>query len=199
MAVQDSSPSMLGDPEIPDDELIARVLAGDRSAYDRLVMRHGQRLVRMLEAKISNAGDAEDIAQEALAQAYFKLGSFAGKSAFFTWLYRIAVNLSISHRRKRRLESTHQRTPIDPVGAEAQSPPADHSLTQLEQQQGVQKAIADLTPERREVLMLRDIEGLNYEEISDLLDIPEGTVRSRLHRARLDLRAIFIRQGLIEQ
>ena len=168
--------------------MIERALHGEAAAFDDLVQCHAPRLLRMAYALVGNREDAEDLAQEAFSQAYFKLDSFAGRSSFFTWLYRITVNLSISKRRKRRLETTHRSVTLDDAPPPATSQTADQVLDTQEQLERMRQAIDRLEADRRTVLILRDVEGLDYSEIADLLEIPKGTVRSRLHRARGELR-----------
>lgn len=159
------------------------------TAFDALVARHAQRLLRMVRNLTGTLEDAEDVTQEALAAAYFKLDSFAGRSSFFTWLYRIALNKAISRRRARRLESTHASCPLDDAAADA--PGGEEVLLRGEQIQRLREAIARLEPDRRSVLVLRDVDGRGYDEIGEILNIPKGTVRSRLHRARCDLRHLL--------
>ncbi|QEG39434.1 RNA polymerase sigma factor [Roseimaritima ulvae] len=171
-----------------DQQMIERALLGDVEAFDQLVGCYAPRLLRMAYALVGNREDAEDLAQEALSKAYFKLDSFAGRSSFFTWLYRITVNLSISKRRKRRLESTHHAVTLDDAPPPATEQTADQTLDTQEQIDRMRAAIEQLEEDRRTVLVLRDIEGLDYSEIANVLDIPKGTVRSRLHRARGDLK-----------
>lgn len=177
-----------------DGDLIQLARGGDADAFDLLVRRHADRLLRMVRNLVSNREDAEDVTQETLAAAYFKLDSFAGRSSFFTWLYRIALNKAISRRRLRRIETTHQGRTLDDA-----PPPADENsqvdgkLEQEEELIRLRAAIAQLEPDRRSALVLRDVDGRDYSEIAEILNIPVGTVRSRLHRARCDLRAILER------
>lgn len=189
MSVWQDNTTDVGATDQDDAAIVQRAVAGDAGAFDQLVRRHAPRLLRMTYALVGNREDAEDLMQEALARAYFKLDTFAGRSAFFTWLYRIVLNLSISRRRRRRLESTHRvgrleeaPSPIDNSAA------ADDTVETQEQLQQMRNAIAKLDVQRRTVLVLRDVEGLDYAQIAELLNLPKGTVRSRLHRARADLR-----------
>jgi len=185
-------PAPAGEEE---SSLIARVVSGEREAFDTLVRRHSPRLLRMTYALVGNQQDAEDLMQEAFAKAYFKIQSFSGRSSFFTWLYRITVNQSISNRRKRRLESTHHSVAWEdaPPPADEQAT-ADAALQTDEEIARVREAIAALEEDRRTVLVLRDLEGLDYAEIAEVLAIPKGTVRSRLHRARGDLQSLLAKK-----
>jgi RNA polymerase sigma-70 factor (ECF subfamily) len=127
--------------------------------------------------------------QDAFVQAYVKLGTFRGNSAFYTWLYRIAFNLAMSHARRR-----HKTVSLDGIKTLVGSEPVDHQpapearLEQNEQVELVHAALAELSTEYRTILVLREIDGCRYEEIAEILDLPVGTVRSRLFRARLALR-----------
>ena len=191
MDVQDHS----AEPD-NDQKLINRAISGDESAYDSLVDRHARRLLVMIRGLVGNQEDAEDLMQETLAQAYFKLDTFAGKSAFFTWLYRIAFNLSVTRRRKRRLESTHERKPMEVIQTpQDDTESAERTLEKSEEIEQLRGAIDRLEDDRRIVLVMRDIDGMDYQEIADLLAIPKGTVRSRLHRARTELRDLLARES----
>jgi RNA polymerase sigma-70 factor (ECF subfamily) len=175
-----------------DGELVRLARAGDSAAVDCLIRRHADRLLRMVRNLTANREDAEDVTQDALAAAFFKLDSFAERSSFFTWLYRIALNKAISKRRLRRIETTHHGRNLEDA-----PPPVDHApatLGRLEQEEELERmrtAISHLEPERRKALVLRDVDGLDYGEIAKILNIPVGTVRSRLHRARCDLKVLL--------
>lgn len=172
-----------------DAQLITETLTGNRAAFGVLVCRHQGRLFNTLVHVVGSREDAEDVAQEAFVQAFVKLDSFRGQSAFYTWLYRIAFNVAVSRRRRKRAEVSmevhRERTGFEPV--EAGTEPEER-LQQEEQLEQVRQAIARLTDEHRTMIVLRDIEGCRYEVIAEILDLPVGTVRSRLHRARLQLR-----------
>ena len=138
---------------------------------------------------VGNAEDARDIVQEALVQAFLKLESFRRQSAFYTWLYRIAFNVAMTHQRRRRpmlsSDAAREATNMDPPDDEDN--PAE-SFERRERCGQVRHAIAQLPEEYRAVVVLREIDGCCYETIADVLALPVGTVRSRLHRARLQLR-----------
>ena len=178
-----------------DQHTIQQVLSGDSSAYTGLVERHQRRLLGLLYHSCGDAELAEDMAREAFARAYHKLDMFTGESQFYTWLARIAMNLLFSDRRRKRLENQTSRQGLDMAlendgfaNRSAESSPA-HQLELNETQACVRRAIDGLEEERRVVVLLRDFDGLDYQQIAETLEIPVGTVRSRLHRARLDLRA----------
>ncbi|MCI0684097.1 MAG: sigma-70 family RNA polymerase sigma factor [Gemmataceae bacterium] len=179
-----------------DHRLVTASLAGDTRAFEALVIRYQDRLFNTVFRLVDNAEDARDVVQEAFLSAYQSLGSFKGDSLFFTWLYRIAINSAISMKRKQRavvrlasgLESGTLAEPADP----SESTRPGRALEMAEEERRVHEALARLSAEHRAVLVLKDMEGRKYEEIAELLDVPIGTVRSRLHRARLDLRDILL-------
>jgi len=170
-------------------QLIQAVLTGDTDAFGDLVTKYQNRLFNTMFHVAGSREEAEDIVQEAFVQAFVKLDSFQGASGFYTWLYRIAFNLSISRRRRRRPESSVDAI-RDAFGAEPKDnrdqPP--QRMMRKEDVKLVQQALAVLSEQHRTVLVLREIEGNCYEMIADILDLPIGTVRSRLYRARLQLR-----------
>jgi RNA polymerase sigma-70 factor, ECF subfamily len=188
-----SSPRGASDIEklaVSDDaQLIDMALKGQTDAFGQLVLKYQDRLYNTVFHLVGHAEDARDIVQEALVQAFLKLDSFRRQSAFYTWLYRIAFNRAISHRRRRRptasMDQIRETSHVEPVDCEAG--PAEE-LGRKERCQRVREAIARLADEHRAVLVLREIDGCCYETISEILDLPIGTVRSRLHRARLQLR-----------
>lgn len=175
-----------------DQTAISKVLAGDSAAFGDLVERYQQRLLGLLLHACGNREEAEDFAQEAFARAYRKLHLFAGQSQFYTWLCRIAMNLLISEKRRKRVENQLPREgfdgAIDSVGTTAR---ADQQVELDEVRACVRDAIAMLDFERRTVILLRDFDGMDYDAIAETLEIPVGTVRSRLHRARLELKTIL--------
>lgn len=175
-----------------DQEIIDAVLAGEAARFDELFDRYHRRLFGLLWHACGDRELAEDLGQEAFLRAFRKLHLYSGQAQFYTWLARVAMNLLSSFRRKRRIESEVNREGfemvMDSVG-EFQSPDAQAQLS--ETQTCVRQAIAMLDEERRVVLILRDFEDMDYDSIAKILDIPIGTVRSRLHRARLELKMLF--------
>jgi RNA polymerase sigma-70 factor, ECF subfamily len=175
--------------ELDDGQLIQATCRGDTAAFGSLVCKYQDRLCNSLTHVCGSLADAQDAAQEAFIRAYKKLDSFAGASGFYTWLYRIALNVSLSKTRKRRcefsLERRFQATGAEPVD-KLERP--DARLLREERSLQVQRALASLSAEHRTILVLREIEDCDYDEISRILDLPVGTVRSRLHRARLQLK-----------
>jgi RNA polymerase sigma-70 factor (ECF subfamily) len=182
----------------PDDpRLIADCLRGNTAAFGELVRRYQDRLYNTVYRLVGNAEDAQDVVQEAFLSAYQSLGSFKGDAQFFTWLYRIAVNTAISLRRKQR-SAVAVRTGKSLAGGPEPLDTSDfsrpeHSLERAEQGRRIQEALSRLSPEHRTVLVLKDMDGHRYEEMAEMLHVPIGTIRSRLHRARLELRELLQR------
>ena len=175
-----------------DKELIAQCVAGQTEAFGRLVERYQNRLYHTLFSLMGSEEDARDVAQEAFVLAFQKLQSFRGDSAFYSWLFRIAFNASVSFRRKHRrttssLDAAHEQSGIETADTSPDTQP-DHSLEVAEQQGLVRTALAQIAADFREVLILKEIEGLKYEQIAEIVGCPIGTVRSRIHRARQELR-----------
>jgi RNA polymerase sigma-70 factor, ECF subfamily len=172
-----------------DDRWISEALAGNTAAFGELVLKYQDRLYNTAIHVVGNAEDAKDIVQEALVQAFVKLKTFRQKSAFYTWLYRIAFNVAVSFHRRRRPASA-----IDCGRGSAGAEPVNHEdgpterLEREERCRQVRRGLMKLNEEHRTILVLREIEGCCYETIAEILTLPVGTVRSRLHRARLQLR-----------
>jgi RNA polymerase sigma-70 factor, ECF subfamily len=178
------------EPAVRDDaQLIDQALEGHTEAFGQLVLKYQDRLYNTIFHVVGHAEDARDVVQEALVQAFLKLDTFQHHSAFYTWLYRIAFNVAVTHRRRRRpmasLDQARQATNMEP--ADCGDDPAD-ALDRKDRCRRVREAIAQLAEDHRAVLVLREIDGCCYETICEILDLPIGTVRSRLHRARLQLR-----------
>jgi RNA polymerase sigma-70 factor (ECF subfamily) len=176
--------------EQSDLELVRRVQRGERGAFDLLVLRYQHRVVKLVARLLRDPTEAEDVAQEAFVKAYRAIGSFRGDSAFYTWLYRIAVNTA------RNTMASRQRRPLD---YEAELSESEQSVVESRMRHGdtpeavalseeihqtVNRAVEDLPEDLRTAIILREIEGLSYEEIAAAIDCPVGTVRSRIFRAR---------------
>jgi RNA polymerase sigma-70 factor (ECF subfamily) len=178
-----------------DPRLIAESLQGETAAFGALVRRYQDRLYNTVYRLVDNAEDAQDVVQEAFLHAYQSLDSFKGDSLFFTWLYRIAVNTAISLKRKQRsVLSLHScrngEAGLEPLD-ESETIRPEHALEQAEQERRIQKALNQLSPEHRAVLVLKDMEGQKYDIMAEVLQVPIGTIRSRLHRARIELRDLL--------
>ena len=176
--------------DVSDAQLVQRVQRGDRRAFDLLVAKYQHKVLKLVGRLISNPAEAEDVAQEAFIKAYRALKSFRGDSAFYTWLYRIAINTA-----KNALVSQGRR-PVD-FNLDLQDPSQYDMQARLQEsdtperllltdeiRRTVQDAMRELPEDLRTAIMLRELEGLSYEEIAEAMDCPVGTVRSRIFRAR---------------
>jgi RNA polymerase sigma-70 factor (ECF subfamily) len=173
-----------------DQELVQRVQAGDKKAFDLLIMKYQQRIIHVITGFVHDPVEAMDVAQEAFIKAYRALPNFRGDSAFYTWLYCIAINTSKNH-----LTASSRRPPMSDVDAmdatnyydapelkEFETP--ENSLMCVQLEEAIQQAIEDLPEETATAIKLREFEGMSYEEIAEAMDCPIGTVRSRIFRAR---------------
>jgi RNA polymerase sigma-70 factor (ECF subfamily) len=169
-----------------DRDLVERARRGDADAFGLLVVRHQDRLYTAVLRFCGDAEDARDIVQRAFINAWRRLDSFKGDSAFSTWMYRIAFNESVSHRRDggRRRPVQMPETGVDPADDRR---PGD-GLDREDDRRVVQQALDLLDPEERKILILKELEDRSYDDIAAILGIPKGTVRSRLFRARESLR-----------
>ncbi|QDV32438.1 sigma-70 family RNA polymerase sigma factor [Tautonia plasticadhaerens] len=176
-----------------DQPLVEAARTGRAEAFGELVRRHQGRLYPTLLRLTGSAEDAQDLLQESFLRAYQKLGRFRGGSSFYTWLYRLSVNLALSHRRRRR--GPARLSELGPEGGAGVDPPDDLGRSDptlpaelAERDAAIQAALDALAPDHRAVVVLKEFDGLRYEEIAATLGVPVGTVRSRLHRARRELR-----------
>ncbi|QDU62032.1 ECF RNA polymerase sigma-E factor [Planctomycetes bacterium Pan216] len=173
-----------------DQTLIDECLAGRSEAFGELIQPYQDRLYNMLFRVVGREEDAAEYFQEAMVRAFRALRQYQGGSAFYTWLYRIAINVVFTDQRRRRPRATASNTSLLsydlPDPNESNRPSA--GIEVREKRKLVQQALADIPESFRAILVLKDIEGLRYEEIAEVLDIPIGTVRSRLHRARSEMR-----------
>ena len=173
-------PSSTAD-EVADAELVARTTRGELGAFEQLVDRHRPVVVRVA-ARIVGSGEAEDVSQDAFLRAFHRLDGFRGDAPFRSWLLRITHNAALDHLGRRRAE------PVDPETLDTSEPtparaPAEH-LEVRERIERLERKLHGLNAQHRVALVLRDVEGLTYEEIADITDTPLGSVKARLHRAR---------------
>ncbi len=184
------SPNAYDAKSASDEELVRRVQGGQLSAYNLLVVKYQHRIISVAQKYVSDYADASDIAQETFIKAYKALPNFRGESSFYTWLYRIATNVA-----KTYLENIQkQRSQVDidaedfeskdTSGVMTDATTPDRILESEELKRVILKALNELPPELKEAFTLREVEGLSYEEISDKVQVPIGTVRSRIFRAR---------------
>ena len=195
-----------GSTEPTDVELVELARAGDTAAFSILVARHQRQLYRLALRMMGNEADAEEVLQEALLNAFGKLGEFRGESAFNSWIYRIAANCALMRLRRRRRAPDNVASQAEGTsdaltgpsfaadGSWAEPPSSDWSLRAddaLHNQQlgkAIECAVANLSEDYRVVFLLKDVDGLSNEQIAELLDLSVPAVKSRLHRARLALR-----------
>jgi RNA polymerase sigma-70 factor (ECF subfamily) len=176
--------------EQSDLELVRRVQRGERGAFDLLVLRYQHKVVKLVARLLRDPAEAEDVAQEAFVKAYRAIGSFRGDSAFYTWLYRIAVNTArnaMASRQRRPLAyeadlNESEQSAVESRMRDTDTPEAAALSDEIHTT--VNRAVADLPEDLRTAIILREIEGLSYEEIANAMDCPVGTVRSRIFRAR---------------
>jgi RNA polymerase sigma-70 factor (ECF subfamily) len=182
----------------PDLDVLEAFRGGDPGAFDHLVSRHQGRIVRLACRLLGDRESALDAAQEAFVKAWKALGRFKGEARFSTWLTRIAINQcrnelrkrsTVKHTRPLSLDARVPGTDLERVaGLESAQAQAWEVARGREVQSAFGAVLAALDPEAREILVLTEVEALSYEGIAELLDVPVGTVRSRLHRARADVR-----------
>jgi RNA polymerase sigma-70 factor (ECF subfamily) len=182
---------------VSDDlKLIEDCLHGNSAAFGELVSRYQDRLYNTVLRLLDQPEDARDVVQEAFLHAYQSLHAFKGDAQFFTWMYRIAVNTAISYKRRQRMVLRMQPVSggngsVDPVDAHDSNRPG-HALEMAEQERWVHEALGQLSAEHRAVLIMKDMDGMKYEEMAEILEVPIGTIRSRLHRARLEMRDALV-------
>ncbi len=172
-----------------DEQLVAKVQSGDRRSFDLLVLKYQYKVMGLVRRFVKDPTEAEDVAQEAFIKAYRAINTFRGDSAFYTWLYRIAVNTA-----KNTLDARKRRPGSDLDIEDAEDFAFSDSLRIDENPENllagedmhriVEETLAGLPEELRKALMLREFDGLSYEEIAQMMDCPIGTVRSRIFRAR---------------
>lgn len=166
-----------------DDEArwVARAKSGDEAAFRWLLSRYRERAVRVASRVLLSPVDAEDAAQDAFITAFRKIHQFGGGARFYTWFYRILVNICLAKKR------SHHRESETEINELCLSVPPDATVTRMT----IEKLLAELPPESRAAIVLREMEGLDYEEIAHVLQIPTGTVRSRLYKARERFRELW--------
>jgi RNA polymerase sigma-70 factor, ECF subfamily len=177
-----------------DQELVERVQAGDKRAFDLLVLKYQRKVQRLVSRFVRDSGEVDDVVQEAFIKAYRALPTFRGDAAFYTWIYRIAINCAKNYLASPARRIVPQSDLISEDDDDAESferndglhdvatPDAEYASKQIAE--AVNRAMAALPDDLRTAVTLREIEGLSYEEIAEAMDCPIGTVRSRIFRAR---------------
>ena len=176
--------------QLSDQQLVERVQQGDKNAFNLLVLKYQSKVISLISRYVRNQADVADVAQEAFIKAYRALPNFRGESAFYTWLYRIAVNTA-----KNYLVSQGRRTPANDVDAEdaeyyegsdalKEFASPERLLLSEEIKKGIFDTLETLPEELRMAISLRELDGMSYEDIAIVMDCPVGTVRSRIFRAR---------------
>lgn len=185
---------------VTDQQLVARVKKGDSRAFDLLVLKYQHKIFGLISRYVRDSDEVQDVAQEAFIKAYRALPNFRGDSAFYTWLYRIAINTAKNH-----LVARSRRPPGSDVELEdAEYLESGGGLREIENPENalfgeelkavVDRAIAALPEDLRTAITLREFDGLSYEDIADIMDCPVGTVRSRIFRAREAIDGLVVQQ-----
>src|SRR5688572_6475845 len=186
---------VLDHDEKSEERFIERLASHDERAFNELVQAYEQRVFRLVFRMVGRRDEAEDMAQEVFVQVFKAIGTFRGDAKLGTWIYRIAVNLCKNRMKYLSRRHSGEQDELEPVAERAQLNEAkgvtfgetsrpDHMAEGIELERIVQQCIAELDPDFREVLVLRDVEDLTYEELCEVTGLPDGTVKSRLHRAR---------------
>jgi RNA polymerase sigma-70 factor (ECF subfamily) len=177
-------------PDSDDQLLVAMVKEGNKKAFDKLVIKYQQRIIQLVARYVRDTSEAQDVAQEAFIKAYKALPNFRGESAFYTWLYRIAVNTAKNYLVARARRSSGNE--VDVADAEnyegafrlKETDTPEHLLLSDEIRVTIQQAIEALPEELKKAIRYRELDGMSYEEIATEMECPVGTVRSRIFRAR---------------
>jgi RNA polymerase sigma-70 factor (ECF subfamily) len=181
---------MSGETRASDLELANRLKRGDLSAFDEVYRHHGTKIYNLAFRMLGDAADAEDAMQEAFLQAFRKIGGFKGESSLGTWLYRLAMNLTLDRIRSRSSRNDRLTDPLDAPAAEQPSV-SDPGVELVVSRLDLERAIARLPEGYRAVFLLHDVEGFDHKEVGTILGISEGTSKSQVHKARLKLRRLL--------
>jgi|WetSurSiteA1Bulk_404760.scaffolds.fasta_scaffold03858_3 RNA polymerase sigma-70 factor, ECF subfamily len=177
-----------------DLSLISRFKAGDISAFEEILLRHQDKIYNLCRRMLGNSHDAEDATQDVFLKAYQNINKFKPEASLYTWLFRIAVNTCIDYKREPFFESlfkTSKEGDVFVVDSPAGSPSPDRLYESKQISDAIQLTLSRLSAKLRAVIVLKEIEGLSYEEIAEVLDVSIGTVKSRISRARDDLKEVL--------
>lgn len=184
-----------------EQELISKAKSGDQDAFGQLVLDHQNKVYTLAVRFVGDREDAADLAQEAFLKAWRSLSTFQGESSFATWMHRLTTNVCLDWLRKQsRRQNISVAVSLDDEEANW-TEPADsrqdpqERLEQTERKQALTQAMQELTEQHRRLLLMREVSGLSYQEIADALEVDLGTVKSRIARARMQLRKILLRDG----
>lgn len=182
--------------EYNEQKLIEKAAAGDAYAFEQLMEKHESRMYAVALRICRNREDAQDCLQDAMLRIYKALPNFKGLSSFSTWVYRIAMNTCLDELRRKKVRQAQSLDTLMESGYSPQDPgetPESHAEASAMRKE-IEKAIGDLPQDMRAAIVLRDIHGYSYEEISDILDTNVGTIKSRISRGREKLREVFVKQ-----
>jgi RNA polymerase sigma-70 factor, ECF subfamily len=172
-----------------DIEIIRKFKHGEAAAFNDIVLKYQDRIFNLCLYMLRDAGDAQDAAQDSFIKAYRALHDFSPDSSLYTWLYRIAMNTCLDSRRKRKQMHIDSNSMLENIPSQRPSPEKLYEAKEISE--ALRGALQKMPEKLRAAIVLREIEGLSYEEISDILDISSGTVKSRISRAREELRSLL--------
>ena len=189
-----------GGENVNDEELVDRVKSGDIDAFEEIIAKYEKRVFGLIYNMLKNDNDIEDIAQDIFIKVYKNIDKFHGNSSLYTWIYRIATNMCLDYmKKKKNVIYIDEKVQLDDGEVELQLPSDEKLQEELyeekEMKQKLNKAIDKLPDKQKAMIILRDIKGLSYEEISEVLEIKLGTVKSQINRARLKLKEILEKDG----
>lgn len=177
------------------DDLMVKCKQGDLNSFEILIKSYSKQVYNILLRILGNQEDAKDVSQEVFIKVYRKINTFQGESEFFTWLYRITLNAAKDFTKKKKVHLS-----VNELNDSGHELPQDKGsnpeavFVKVERKDAILKALMEIKEDQREIIVLRDIQGLSYEEISNILGIELGTVKSRINRARTRLREILIEE-----
>jgi RNA polymerase sigma-70 factor (ECF subfamily) len=187
--------------EIKESDLVARAAGGDKEAYRALVEKYQSRAFSIAYEIVQSRHDAEDIIQESFVKAYLSIGDFRGQSSFYTWFYRIVYNMAIDFKRRTNRRGGEHAEYDDRMSGEngvfagattGKTEGPSEAIFRKEQARKIQEALNEISEEHRAVITLREVDGLSYDEIADVVGVSKGTVMSRLHYARKKLQKALV-------